>query len=369
VHDLNWELDLKRLRSLLKKGELMQDRNYILNFRVGLGDESGIYYEWQRNWGVDISTPKKLEAAIARGEQRYADEWAAGDEQQLQYVVKASETAGFGDYPALLNDHNAKVVAEAVRRIPGDLTILDIGAGPGNTTLAIYKALDNKDKQRVHFILFDPSAKALEKAKTHLNGEGVSYETYAESDLSIPGYVPAGSVDIATGVASIHHHPKIPFTTYAGVLKWKGIFTSADWHNSMWEHPNRVYGMLKRMGHTDEELADFIIRYPNALESTRPIRNIYEEIANKDIENFWLGYAQIRTEESVSEGKNSIWMLEGHVPPQIYVEAMEDTGLSTNDPELLDIMQSGLRKYRCYENPHRILLGSGLLYLIGGRKI
>ncbi|MEZ4755129.1 MAG: hypothetical protein R3A13_12670 [Bdellovibrionota bacterium] len=53
-------------------------------------------------------------------------------------------------------------------------------------------------------------------------------------------FLDEGSIDIAVGVASIHHHSKIPFDLYHEVLHPGGTAVFGDWHNSCWTHPALV---------------------------------------------------------------------------------------------------------------------------------
>lgn len=284
------------------------------------------------NWGLVYEGEGQANAAYQR-------EWAAGNAGQLGLVSKATIEAGFGDFPELLRRETAKTVAALLKDREDDqeLRILDIGAGPGLSALAVYEALRPRLKSRTTMILVDPSKGSLETAAQLMRDRGIKFEILTGIDSDVLGSVEPGSVDILTGVASIHHHAKIPFKKYQEVLKAGGFAVFGDWHQSIWEHPGSVYEFLKRFSWPEREkgLRNFLEIYPEAKSVPLFPKSPEDRKAVEQITQFWLACKRIANGANLE--LNAIWPLEGHRPVGRYVEGMEEVGLKVGKPrQILD---------------------------------
>ena len=312
-------------------------------------------------WGLDPLNESQIV-------ELYRAEWAMGNQNQLALVTQASEESGFGNYPKLLRQKNADVVAAILKdyQTTDGLRILDVGAGPGLSALAIYDALPDTVKAKTTILLLDPSAASLHAAEKLLKEHGVNFQIIHDVDLHIDKHVQPNSVDIVTGVASIHHHAQIPFDIYHQVLKPGGFAIFADWHNSIWEHPRRVYDFLQTFDWAtkSEGLKEWREMYPAANVSVEEPINPADQQANRDIIKFWQGYANI-VRQNGHLGPNAIWPLEGHRPVERYVKAMQDAGFALVSKGIKQLFERNVLE----SNPHQVLPDSRLLMVTVGQKV
>ncbi|KPJ73679.1 hypothetical protein AMJ48_00545 [Parcubacteria bacterium DG_74_1] len=314
----------------------------------------------RRAWGLPTSIKEEEVVKF------YSAEWEGGNEGQLAIVSKAAKKAGFGDNPALLRQKTAEVVRSIVRDYPikGELLILDVGAGPGLSALTIWKELPTDIRPKSRFLLLDPSRASLEAAEKVMKENRVNYEVICDVDIHVGRHLKEGIVDILVGVASVHHHSAIPFDLYYRILTPGGIAVFADWHNSIWEHPWRVYRFLEAFDWPVKEagLREWLESYGGVcvIEPTDPA----DRQANEDITSFWLGYHQILKESETDLGPNSIWPLEGHRPVVRYVEEMKEVGFSVGSPGIKRMLEQGV----ITGNPHQLLPNSRLLMVTVGEK-
>lgn len=268
----------------------------------------------------------------------YQAEWALGNAGQLDLVSKASVEAELGDYPDLLRRSAAQEVARVLsaKKFSEPIRILDIGAGPGLSTLAIYEALPERLRSTTEFILIDPSSESKAVAEKVLKESNVRYRYMLGTDVDTLPTLSDGSFDVIVGVASVHHHSRIPFELYQRVLKPGGSAVFADWHSSIWEHPYRVKQFL---GQFDWEMKDTGISHWTSVYSqsaTLPerLQNPGDLKANDQITEFWKAYVRL-TKENGDVGTNAIWPLEGHRPVERYVADMKKVGFDVEEPRQL----------------------------------
>ncbi len=175
-----------------------------------------------------------------------------------------------------------------------------------------------------------------ENAAKELDKRGLkrdkNYRVIVGKDLEIPGYLEPESQNIVTAVATIHHHAYLdmPFRVIYDVLGKGGYFITADWHNSMWESPHRVYDFLKEFDWPGKEkdLKNFEKAYLIGKEKP-PLLNDAEEKTNEMIRAFWRGWIKVRKrakEKGEFDPRDDIWLLEGHRPHERYIDEMIRTG-------------------------------------------
>lgn len=273
-----------------------------------------------------------------RAWQAYKNEWISGTEAQNALVPQVTIAAGFGDYNGLLQQTAAKAVVITIERLSlKSPVMLDVGAGAGASGLAIAKLLPKNIREYTRMILNDPAEEKLKTAEQLIEEAGVRCQKLVGADMEVLGSLESGSVDILTGVASVHHHAGIPFDSYARVLRKGGFAIFADWHHDIWEHPARVLKFLERFEwpKKKEGLANWIAAYPQALND--PDINIQltpeDLMARKQITRFWLAYKNIADKANL--GPNAIWPLEGHRPVARYVENLQSAGFAVNSPKQL----------------------------------
>lgn len=267
----------------------------------------------------------------------YKAEWQEGTAAQLGLVSQATLKAGFGDYPELLRQKTAEVVASKLAGA-NSTTLLDIGAGPGQSTLAVYNALPPRLKGLFSAILVEPSIQALKTAELVMAEHNITAKTLPGTDLETLGGIESSSVDVLIAVASVHHHADIPFWEYAKVLKPGGLAVFADWHHDIWEHPARVLKFLERFDWPAKSrgLANWIETYsPQSLEDPdKDLQLTPEELtAREQITRFWLAYKELA--DTANLGPNAIWPLEGHRPVARYIQNLQSAGFVVDSSQQL----------------------------------
>lgn len=295
----------------------------------------------------------------------YEIEWKGGSTRQMDYVIEALGAAGFENYSQKLRDKAAEFVRNYVKNTRSwPINIMDVGAGV--STVNIWDSIDDEDKNRVTLTMVEPSEKRVEKAAQELAEKGMERDKNllvygGKRDMDIPELFETGTFNIITGVASFHHHAYMdePISRMAGVLRDGGYWVSSDWHNSMWEHPGKVYEFLESLDQEEynwptknQDLKSFRKTYSLSRNQKIGIINAREEKANEQIRGFWRGWAKARSEaiqKDEFDERDDLLMLEGHRPVTYYLENMIEAGLRT-------------------ERITSLLPDSDLLMLVAGRK-
>jgi len=293
-----------------------QHNEYLMPIRLGSVLRCP-YASWD-NWGIGRGA-KETSKILDRSEGEYRKEWDLGTPEQHKIVADASIRAGFGDHNQKLRQAVAQYAAQVANDYPRGMRILDVGAGAGDSAIAVASALPEGYRGKVRITLLEPAANPLRTASGKMTFSGVKYNCVNTTDTQIPGAFEPGSYDVVTGVASIHHHARIPWEIYLDALKSGGRMVVGDWHNGVWIDSAKVYTMLERLGCGEEGLRDFQRTYVvDGMKS--PLTQ-----ADTDIMDFWKGY-QTLLEERGEQGRNAIWPLEGHRPVDMYLNEMEDAG-------------------------------------------
>ncbi len=354
-------LKRKKEESRLARGLKENTKHNETFMPLRMGPAARVPYYAYEVWGL---TPLDETKVV----DLYQAEWAMGNQDQLALVTQASEKSGFGNHPERLRQKTAEVVAAILKDypIPAELRILDLGAGPGLSALAVYNALPEQIKLKTKLLLLDPSEASLQAARKALEQQSINFKIIHEVDLNLGKHIPLNRVDILTGVASVHHHARIPFDMYHQVLKPGGYAIFADWHNSIWEHPRRVYDFLQTFGWPtkDEGLQSWLATYSAANTQIEPPLNSTDQQANADITTFWQGYADV-VRQNGHLGPNAIWPLEGHRPVERYIEDMQEAGFDLNSVAIQQLIKSHVLD----SNPHQILPNSRLLMVTVGQKV
>ncbi|MBI2085239.1 MAG: methyltransferase domain-containing protein [Candidatus Aenigmarchaeota archaeon] len=291
-------------------------------------------------WGIkgDSDELRKL------SEEAYTVEWVNGSPRQMQYVSDAMRRAGYKDFPQMLRDANANEVARLVRNRKGLVNVFDVGAGL--STISIFNALDEDDKNRAWITMIEPSRERLMSAADTLQRKGFrNYTPIVGTDMQrLEEASWRSKPDVVSYVAAIHHHSDLrpPMRLAYKVLQNLGNLVIADWHNPMWEHPNRVYEFLKikNWETKDRDLKAFASMFPDATVPAPIIRNPYEARAMRMIQDFWDGWGLIRTDaikRGEFEPRDDIFMLEGHrTLPMQRGDALRSGFFVENERQLLE---------------------------------
>lgn len=328
-------------------------------FPVTLGSPLRVpMYAWSR-WGIEGDYNRLNDYAEAE----YAREWRESKGKQHNLVETAANNAGIGECNPILRKSCADAVAKIVDMYRGGVSLIDIGGGDGRSAAVIWDVLADEQRSRIKKIAVnDCSDDGLEVAMETLRKKGAPVEIIRGSDIEIPMNNHAGKYDIVTGVASIHHHARIPFDVYHALLRRGGFAVFADWHNSIWEDPYRVCQLLEKFPEDawpkgkEEGLKHFIDVYTPQSDAVRneAVKNRQqEEQANDDISRFWL--------QATKDWP--IWPLEGHRPVDYYADGMKYVGFNIPSkfpfPKREDEEDS-------LPNPFQIIPGTALLQRVVG---
>ncbi|MBI2338064.1 methyltransferase domain-containing protein [Candidatus Daviesbacteria bacterium] len=296
--------------------------------------------------------------------QAYKEEWASGTKAQNDLVTQVTIEAGFGDYNGMLQQAAARVAVAAIEILSLESpVVLDVGAGAGASGIAVARLLPKHIKRNTTMLLNDLAGDKLQVAGQLMEEAEVEYQKLVGSDIEVLRNLEPSSVDILTGVASVHHHARVPFEEYARVLKKGGFAIFADWHHDLWENPARVLEeFLKRFDwpKKEEGLANWVATYPQALNNPdnglQP--TIQDLTAREQITRFWL--TEQNTAARANLGPNAIWPLEGHRPVRRYVEGCRQAGLYT-DTAAIRLL---IRHETIPQNPFQLLRDSSLLQVV-----
>ncbi|MBI4021551.1 MAG: methyltransferase domain-containing protein [Candidatus Aenigmarchaeota archaeon] len=304
-------------------------------------------------------------------EQAYDVEFVEGSPRWMQYVSDASVRAGLGDFPQRLRAENARVVASLIQETAGLVTILDVGAGAGHSAREIHRALDGNARDRARYTLLDGARHRLDAAEALLQEEGITdYAIELANDTQIAERFEEGAFAVATSVAGVHAHAYLEptFSQVAYVVRPGGFFVTADWHNSMWEHPRRVYQFLMGLewDTKKQDMDAFRRAFPRY--AREPGQTLgHDENANEMIRRFWTGWAEVRREAVAAHGfrkADEMYLLEGHRPVERYLQEMEQAGFQLDTIATRRLVRDQVMN----GNPHQVLPDSRLLMVTVGQK-
>ena len=275
-------------------------------------------------WGIPYGSYREESDAC------YMSEWAGGTKSQVECVRAALAEAGMLDYTNMLRQAAAQEIAGRVRDYEGQVNILDIGGGDDGkvtgSTIQIFDALEENDKDRVGMVIVNPSFAFANAARVAFAKRGfTNYLIFVDKDTRISEILLDESQQIVANVATMHHHAYLdtPFRAVGYAIAAGGVFVSADRHNPEWEHPARVLKALEEDFEWETKGADidaFKGLYLACSEQAPPLIP-EKEASYMQIRQFWQGWAKVRA-KAIAEGsfvpEDDIYMLEGHRPVSRY---------------------------------------------------
>jgi len=310
------------------------------------------HYAWP-NWGITCQTAEESQTLMEASEQEYRGEWDTTNPMGHAEIAQAAVQAGLGDANALLNTEIGRI-ATGVFQVSAlePLSVLDLGAGTGGTTMAVSRAWEEIHEIPMKYTLVDPAAQALRAAEQNLSTRFHGHlhaSFFTQTDHQFLKSTPPATFDLLVAGAAIHHHSDIrPLLALCfGALVPGGFAVIGDWHNSMWEHPYRVLQLLETMDwpRKAEDLRLFRRAYPLANQHIElPLANP-DQLANSQIQAFWAAYARVHRPEV-----GRFVLLEGHRPVKKYIEDLSSVGF-----EVPSKLPGGR------DNPTFIIGGSSLL--------
>jgi len=245
---------------------------------IEIGSWSRIAHQYLANWGVKV-TPKNRDWIKRWAASKFFEEWRNATDKAnraIEMAIHDVEKLVIGNLG--LNTELGEMVARILKSMhAGDgnrtFTIYDLGAGDGDTTLAVLNALDlYKETKGIagycNFRLLDPGSARLRTAEAKIAKHPLSKllasppvyivgsSDYFESDVG------RGTVDIFISSAVLHH---FPFPDHFQVIREKlaedGVMVAGDWHNTILSHPAFMVPLLEAIGAKPEVINEFRNRF------------------------------------------------------------------------------------------------------------
>jgi len=242
---------------------------------VEIGSWSRIANQYLANWGIEV-TGKNKDWIKKHAQRAFLDEWRNSTDKSNIAIEEAIAEAKLAIGNQRLNAQLGEMVASILKNMHDGkrtFTIYDLGAGAGDTTIAVLDALDlYEDTQRIapycKFRLLEPGSTRLMVAETEIAKHSLfqnlttppvyvcgAYD-YFESDIG------KGAVDIFISNAVLHH---FPFPDHFHVIYDKlandGVMVTGDWHNTIFMHPAFMIPLLEAVGGDDKVINKFKNRF------------------------------------------------------------------------------------------------------------
>ena len=123
------------------------------------------HFAWP-SWGIQYENDEEFKNLLSLSESAYSHEWKETRQVSHEAINHAAKHAGLGGANELLNDCLAEAAARIIHESHNNkFYILDVGAGSGATTHAIWKILSSNDRIRTQWLLLDPATAAMKEAQ------------------------------------------------------------------------------------------------------------------------------------------------------------------------------------------------------------
>ena len=218
----------------------------------------GLYSSVRNALGVKAIPGSFIDSALdARSKVEYRKEWSTATKKKMS--VKAKQDAEITTKKRMAqwdpvitrnitnaNERNSRIVSsDLIQKIKkqGTATIVDLGAGAGNTILPVLQKLSPQQKQKVKVVLVDVSVKDVHATKQEVMKLGIlgGNVIAVVSDFGTLHRAKAiqsilGKADIITSGAALHHvsRSQAIFSTAQKLLKKGGSFKFWDWSHPAW---------------------------------------------------------------------------------------------------------------------------------------
>lgn len=302
---------------------------------------------YAKNWGLPVIDPK----LDALADTLYETEWTGGGDMQHIYVGDAAEEAGLGNYSKMMQNWAARVAGHLICDLDTKASVLDVGAGAGDSIIALYKYLGDPD--RFFAYLLEPSEKKKGVMMEKLGKRGLKpekhYKIITARDIDVVQKLNPDSVDIAMQVAAVHHHRnrRESFRQSNKVVKKGGYYVSADWHSHIWMTPSMVYHcLLKNMEWPQKEagMKAFLKAFPDAKEAP-PNLGHYSRNEVFTFSKYWQAWNERRQKEIAAgnfDPRDDFFGVEGQCPALVYEQEFNEAGFSLKTPRIFRLEREGI---------------------------
>lgn len=303
------------------------------------------YFE---NWGIGLD-PGNAGFIEERSVKSYYEEWERGTKDSNEAIRRATQNAKLPYNNPDLNLELGMMAAEIIysmRDMKDRFTIADVGAGAGDTTVALLDFLDMADMsgkllERCHFYLIEPSIDRLVDAKRMLKNHGISSKgkmkltlVASDHDAHLP-IVSQGAFDMIVTNAVCHH---MTFPTYLrqmhDALASEGVLVMGDWYTTIWSHPAMVLELARELGLGRDEAERFEYMFQIKRGDIRDIEarlEPYQRESNRKMVDYEV---QIAREFSKIPPESRLFFLEGHESLEDRLIKISEAGFETDLDEL-----------------------------------
>lgn len=234
-------------------------REITAGLRYPSGSILKIAGRYLKNYGIEITADNR-EAIEAESLTNYFSCWGRSTDKTHDAIKAATLEAGFPVDNSDLNAHVGKMTVEVLRRkakrdATREFNIIDVGAGTGETTLAVFDALADAHEfelaERCDFMALEPSEDTLWSAVNSLRKHRVKARitTIGGTNHSFLDRLKPGDADVIISSAVFHH---MIFPSYLGTLREAladdGVLVIGDWYTSVFSHPAFIAEILRDLG-------------------------------------------------------------------------------------------------------------------------
>ncbi len=348
---------------------------YFTELKIGspceLGPPVRIPKNWWNNWKINV-TPRNEKILNRKSIESYRYEFSRYNiEERMETISLCSTISLKNNFPWLLNQQNAKIVAELAYNTKGRIRITDVGVGSGRTSVMLFgqmlkkwteNGLGEKDLlRRLELTILDPSKHMLKESAKVLIDKGVKFTIIHGMAHEITDFIEKEDQDIVMEVASTHHYADYspPFSAIHEVLKPGGFFVQSEWCHSLAQHPSRYRKILELYDWKgkEEDLRKFDEAYNPNKETIPEPRDEMEKNANRQMIEYYKS-------RGILMSKFIAYFLEGHCPAYILLDYLKKTGFRTDTESIKKLIANKIIE----NNPQQILPDSSLLMSIVAQK-
>ncbi len=231
-------------------------------FITPLGSVFRVACQALKNWGIEVTEENK-DWIKERSTQSYKEEWENNAKEVHDAISNAIVAVGLGEGNKQLNRKLAETVRDILKSWASEdsereFVICDVGAGTGNTTIAIHQRLAEDSEtaslvKRVRYYLIEPSFEATNEANKKLKAFKLGRQQVitAFDDEHYP-FVREKRFDVVVSNA-VFHHKSFPdyLLEIHRLLVDDGVLVFGDWYSRTWYQPHTVVSLIKDLDEKD----------------------------------------------------------------------------------------------------------------------
>jgi len=301
------------------------------------------------NWKIEVSDDNQKELEKMSLE-RYFDSWGKASKETLVAIKTATKDAYFEVDNSTLNEHVGKMAVEVLAEMAKkdkdrQIRIVDIGAGDGETTGAVFDAIVNQEAfelaERCRFILIEPSEDNIHNAAKNLKKHRISHHhrpkftTIGCDNHNFLEELKEERYDMVISSAVFHHMIFPGFLDQiSGSLAKDGVLVFGDWYTSIFRHPAFVAEILQKLDIDKAGLSQFTSLFDISEGDAKNFRKGLDP--DEIINNYRMEkYIMLIGKEFLKiPPENRDEFLEGHVAFEERTEDLEKKGFATDIKEL-----------------------------------